>query len=101
MALVTFENIHRLGLAQQAAYADISCKKNCDSQDYCLYNLEGQNLDMVSNPRAYFSTWDITKVGNVAYMALYSKVPRHREMALELMEGFRKYRNSNGSCIIS
>jgi hypothetical protein len=106
MALITFENVHLLGLAEQAIYADLQCKRNCDDADYCLYNLEGQNLDMVSNPRAYFSSWDLQKVGNVAYIALYSSVPRHREMAIELMEGFRKYRNAisknaNASCIIS
>lgn len=75
-----------LPIKEQATFADQICKKNVLNEDF----LQDQFNDFDPDTADY-SGWNITSIGNVAYIALYGKNQKIKAICLNALLSYKEY----------
>lgn len=73
-------------IKKQATFADPICKKNVLNEDFLQDQFKDFDPDNTD-----FSAWNVTSIGNVAYIALYSKNEDIKAKCLKSINNYQEY----------
>lgn len=89
-----FKFIHTWPLHKMAEYADNIAKEKLEHSETLVKSEVAQNVEewQKTNAENFYSAWNTTSVGNLAYIAVHAKDTHLKGMAVGLLAGFSAYR---------
>ena len=82
----TLLSVARLPIEGQMAYADHICAAHATDSEFA----DDQMRDLVDDPQweRQFHLWNVTSIGNMAYMSVHAPTERHRQFYRTVLQSY-------------